>query len=191
MDRIAVPGEFLGTIEEYVPGHNVIEIDGKIFSSVMGKVEINEKHMMINVKPIQELPILKVGEIVYGVVQELYNEFALVTVVSIEGFEREIVGGRQDGIIHISKISEKYVDEIGKMFRIGDIVRAKVIKAKPSLQLTTAEPHLGVVKALCMKCRSPLKRENNILYCERCGRKETRKIAVDYGNIKIKVKIKP
>ncbi len=188
MDRIAVPGEFLGTIEEYVPGHNVIEIDGKIFSSVMGKVEINEKHMMINVKPIQELPILKVGEIVYGVVQELYNEFALVTVVGIEGFEREIVGGRQDGIIHISKISEKYVDEIGKMFRIGDIIKAKVIKSKPSLQLTTAESSLGVIKGLCMKCRAPMVKVENYLYCERCGRKETRKISSEYGNIKIKVK---
>lgn len=191
MDRIVMPGEFLGTIEEYVPGYNVLEINGKIFSNILGRVEINQKHMMINVRPLQELPILRVGEIVYCVVQELYNEFALVAVVGIEGVEREIVGGRQDGIIHISKISDRYVDEIGKMFRIGDIIRAKVIRAKPSLQLTTAEPHLGVVRALCMKCRHPLKKQENYLYCERCGRKETRKIADDYGNIKIKVKNKP
>ncbi|MEM3965825.1 MAG: exosome complex RNA-binding protein Csl4, partial [Thermoplasmata archaeon] len=138
MDKIVSPGEFLGTIEEYVPGTNVLEMEGKIYSSVLGKVEINQKHMTINVRPIQELPILKIGEIVYGIVQELYNEFVIVTVVGIEGMEREIVGGRQDGIIHISKVSDKYVDEIGKMFRIGDIVRAKVIKSKPSLQLTTS-----------------------------------------------------
>ncbi|MEM3787737.1 MAG: exosome complex RNA-binding protein Csl4 [Thermoplasmata archaeon] len=191
MDKIVSPGEFLGTIEEYVPGTNVLEMEGKIYSSVLGKVEINQKHMTINVRPIQELPILKIGEIVYGIVQEIYNEFVIVTVVGIEGMEREIVGGRQDGIIHISKVSDKYVDEIGKMFRIGDIVRAKVIKSKPSLQLTTSEPNLGVVRALCMKCRKPLKRKDNVLYCEYCGRNETRKIAVDYGNIKIKVKNKP
>ncbi|MVT13308.1 MAG: RNA-binding protein [Euryarchaeota archaeon] len=191
MDRIVLPGEYLGTIEEYVPGHNVYEINGKIFSNILGRIEINQKHMMINVKPLQEIPYLRIGEVVYGVVQELYNDFALVTIVGIEGIDREIVGGRQDGIIHISKISEKYVDEIGKMFRIGDIVRARVIKSKPSVQLSTVEPNLGVVKALCMKCRHPLIRQDNFLYCERCGRKETRKIANDYGNIKIKVKNKP
>ncbi len=191
MNRIVSPGEFLGTIEEFVPGHNVIEIDGKIYSSILGSVEVNQKHMTISVRPIQELPVLKVGEIVYGVVQELYNDFVIVTVVAIEGSDREIVGGKQDGIIHVSKVSDRYVDEIGKMFRIGDIVRAKVIKAKPSLQLTTAEPHLGVVRALCMKCRQPLRKKDNMLYCERCGRNETRKIAFDYGNIKIKVKNKP
>lgn len=188
MEKVVVPGEFLGTIEEYVPGQNVTEIDGKIYASLYGLLHFDEKHMTVNIKPITSLPLLKVGEIVYGVVQELYNDFALVTVVAIEGVEREIVGGKQDAIIHVSKISDRYVEEIGKMFRIGDIVRAKVIKSKPSLQLTTAEPHLGVVKGLCMKCRGPLVRMDNYLYCERCGRKETRKISSDYGNIKIKVK---
>lgn len=191
MEKVVVPGEFIGTIEEYVPGQNVVEINGKIFSNIYGTVHIDDKNMTVNIKPVVDLPILKVGEIVYAVVQEIYSEFVLLTVVAIEGVEREIVGGRQDAIIHVSKVSDRYVEDIGKMFRIGDIVRAKVIKAKPSIQLTTAEPHLGVVKALCMKCRGPLRKVDNYLYCDRCGRKETRKISLDYGNIKIKVKNNP
>ncbi|MGC8663795.1 MAG: exosome complex RNA-binding protein Csl4 [Thermoplasmata archaeon] len=191
MDKVVVPGEFLGTIEEYVPGQNVNEVDGKIYASLYGILNLDEKHMTVSIKPAVSLPMLKVGEIVYGVVQELYNDFALVTVVAIEGVDREIVGGRQDAIIHVSKISDRYVEEVGKMFRIGDIIKAKVIKSKPSLQLTTAESSLGVIKGLCMKCRAPMVKVENYLYCERCGRKETRKISSEYGNIKIKVKNNP
>ncbi|MDP8011998.1 MAG: exosome complex RNA-binding protein Csl4 [Thermoplasmata archaeon] len=188
MEKVVIPGEFLGTIEEYVPGQNVIEVNGKIYASLYGILHFDDKHMTINIKPLTNLPIIRVGEVVYGVVSELYNDFALVTIVAIEGVEREIVGGKQDGIIHVSKISDRYVDEVGKMFRIGDIVRAKVIRSKPSIQLTTAEPALGVIKGLCMKCRSPMVKMDNYLFCERCNRKETRKISSLYGNIKIKVK---
>ncbi len=191
MNRIVLPGEMICTIEEWAPGKNVFEENGRIYSKTLGITEFDKKNMTVNVKPVNDLPELKVGDIVYGVVQDLFEDFALVTVISIEGVEREIVGSKQDGIIHISKVSNKYIDEIGKAFRIGDIVRAKVIRAKPSLQLTTNQPNLGVVKALCMKCRSPLVRKNDTLYCERCERTEIRKIASDYGNIKIKVKNEP
>ncbi len=83
MDKVVVPGEFLGTIEEYVPGQNVNEVDGKIYASLYGILNLDEKHMTVSIKPAVSLPMLKVGEIVYGVVQELYNDFALVTVVAI------------------------------------------------------------------------------------------------------------
>ncbi len=191
MNRVVLPGEMICTIEEWAPGKNVFEENGRIYSKTLGITEFDKKNMTVNVKPINNLPDLKTGDIVYGVVQDLYNDFVLLTVISIDGVEREIVGGKQDGIIHVSKVTNKYIDEIGKAFRIGDIVRAKVIRAKPSLQLTTNEPNLGVVKALCMKCRSPLVRKNDQLYCERCERTEMRKIANDYGNIKIKVKNEP
>src|SRR4030067_254438 len=74
-------------------------------------------------------------------------------VTAIHGRPGEI-SGQAEGTIHISNVSEEYTEDIHDMFRLGDVVRAKVIQTKPSLQLTTAEGLLGVVKALRGECRA-------------------------------------
>src|SRR2546428_10898055 len=71
------------------------------------------------------------------------------------------------------------------MYRLGDIIRAKVIQVKPSLQLTTAETTLGVVKALCSVCRGPLELRGRELYCPRDERTERRKVAADYADLRL------
>ncbi|MGC8610151.1 MAG: exosome complex RNA-binding protein Csl4 [Thermoplasmata archaeon] len=185
--KLVLPGDYLGNIEEFIPGHFVMEENGKLYSKIVGIAKIDRNNMTINIHPLNPVPELKPRQIVYGVVNELFTEFALVSVVWIENEKRAIVGSKQDGVIHISKIQQEFVDDIGKMFRIGDIVRARVIKSKPSLQLSTAEPELGVIKALCMKCRNQLIKRDSVLYCERCNRIETRKTSTLYGNIKIKL----
>jgi exosome complex component CSL4 len=48
------------------------------------------------------------------------------------------------------------------------------------VQLSTAGPHFGVVRALCGRCRSPMDRKGRNLYCEKCDRTENRKVADDY-----------
>src|SRR3989442_6806813 len=73
------------------------------------------------------------------------------------------------------------------MSRRGDIIRAKVIQVKPSGQLRTAEPNLGVVKALCSVCRGPLEVRGRELYCPRDERTERRKLAADYADLKLTV----
>ena len=69
--------------------------------------------------------------------------------------------------------------------KIGDIIRAKVIQVKPSVQLTTAERNLGVVKALCSICRGPLELRGRELYCPRDERTERRKVAADYADLRL------
>ena len=70
--------------------------------------------------------------------------------------------------------------ELQQEFGYLDVVKAKVIDAK-ALRLSTEEKDLGVIKAMCMRCKGDLKRKGNVLVCERCKREETRKIADDYG----------
>jgi exosome complex component CSL4 len=43
------------------------------------------------------------------------------------------------------------------------------------------DKNLGVIKAICTKCRSALVRKESKLECPKCGRVETRKISEDYG----------
>jgi exosome complex component CSL4 len=40
-----------------------------------------------------------------------------------------------------------------------------------------------VIKALCKRCRMPMKKRGNTLYCEYCDRTEYRKYADDYGDV--------
>lgn len=178
--RFVVPGEEIGTSEEFLPGEGTFEEEGKVFSATVGSLEYDPKEMVAKVK-VRSAPVtLKVGDAVIGEIIDVKSGMAIVNVVSRVGSERQI-SGETLGAIHVSKVSNTYVQEFGRVFRIGDIVRAEVIQTKPSLQLSTAGRIYGVIKARCMRCRLPLKRDGNDLVCDNCERVESRKIAIDYG----------
>ena len=105
--------------------------------------------------------------------------------LATEGNDRPI-GSSTVATIHVSKISPDYTDNVADEFRKGDLVRGKVISVKPSLQLTTKEPHLGVVRAQCGICKTELvpKGKKN-LFCPKCKRSQPRKLADDYGDVVI------
>jgi exosome complex component CSL4 len=104
---------------------------------------------------------------------------AICSVIAQEGKDRA-VSSETLASVHVSKLSSSYVEDAGDVMKAGDIIRASVIQADPSVQLSTAGPHFGVVRALCSRCRNPLEKKNNRLYCEKCDRTENRKIADDY-----------
>ena len=65
-------------------------------------------------------------------------------------------------------------------------MRAKVIaNEKSPIQLTTKDKDLGVVYALCSRCRTPLIRRGDKLICPRCGNVETRKLSPYYRKLKV------
>ncbi|MGB9636520.1 MAG: exosome complex RNA-binding protein Csl4 [Thermoplasmata archaeon] len=184
--HIIIPGEEIGTAEEYIAGKGTFEKDGLIFASVLGILKIDEKERRVDVEPINPPSIIRKSSTVYGVIEDIKPAMAIVNVFSVDSKVRQIAGTTV-GTIHISKISSRYVENLGSMLRIGDIVRAEVIQAAPTIQLSLNAPHLGVIKAYCIKCRRPLVRKEGTkpetLYCENCDRTETRKIAEDYGNV--------
>jgi len=85
----------------------------------------------------------------------------------------------------VSKISQGYTDDVSKELRKGDYIRARVTATKPSLQLTTKDDHLGVVRSLCGKCKTQMVKKGQGLFCPECKTNSPRKLADDYGNIKI------
>jgi exosome complex component CSL4 len=110
------------------------------------------------------------------------DEKEKIAKVVAEGKSRNITGDT-NGTIHVSKLSQEYVQDVGREVRPSDIIRAKVTQVKPSIQLTTAGAHYGVVKALCRKCRQPLLKVEKGLYCNTCERGDMRKLADDYGDV--------
>ena len=176
-----LPGELVGTTEEFKPGPGTTISAGDIYSTATGNVIIDRKARIVSVKPNTLTPnILKVGDIVYGKITDVRESGAMVEVAGIEGKEdREIVNLRL-GDIHVSNVRDSYVKRLSDEFRPSDIIRARVIDTE-RMRLTTAEDSLGVVKAYCSNCRGELVLEGKKLKCPVCNMTETRKISTEYG----------
>ncbi len=182
-NKFVIPGDFIGTSEEFIAGPGTYEEKGSIFASIAGYVKINRRERVVSVLPSTNAPPLpKAGDVVVGRIVDLKNSVALVEVARIKGKEDREIPSIGPGAIHISNVKSSYVNELSKEFAINDIVKAKVIDTR-TMRLSTADKHLGVLKAYCTRCRASLKRKNNsyALICPRCERIETRKISEDYG----------
>lgn len=176
-----LPGELIGTIEEFKPGEGTTVSVGDIYSSATGNIVIDRRARIVSVRPSTVTPnILKVGDVIYGKIIDVRESGAMVEIAGIEGKEdREIVNVRT-GDIHVSNVRDSYVKRLSDEFRPSDIIRARVIDAE-KMRLTTAEDSLGVVKAYCSNCRGELVLEGKKLKCPACNMTETRKISTEYG----------
>ncbi len=186
--ELVLPGDYLGVIEEYFPGDGVKEENGELYAIRAGKVRINPERMEISVEPITDVPPLpRIGDVVIGKILEVRGQNAVVQLIKIEGRDddREIATSKLAGI-HVSQVRDGYVESLSREFKIGDVIRAKVIaNEKSPLQLSTKEPDLGVIYALCSRCRTPLVRRGNQLVCPKCGNVETRKLSTLYRKMKV------
>src|SRR6266508_1905093 len=153
--KMVLPGDEIAVAEEFEPGEGTYEAKGLVFAATPGVLELDPANRVARVRAFNPPAELRVGDIVYGVVDDIRGMMATATILAIHGRTRQI-SGESEGTIHISNVSEEYTEDIHDMYRLSDIIWAKVIQVKPSLQLTTAEPSLGVVKALCSACRGPL-----------------------------------
>ncbi|HEY3362539.1 MAG TPA: exosome complex RNA-binding protein Csl4 [Methanosarcina sp.] len=176
-----LPGELVGTTEEFKSGEGTTVSCGDIYSTATGNVIIDRKARIVSVRPSTLTPnILKVGDIVYGKITDVRESGAMVEVAGIEGKEdREIVNVRS-GDVHVSNVRDSYVKRLSDELRPFDIIRARVVDAE-RMRLTTAEDSLGVVKAYCSNCRGELMLEGKKLKCPVCNMTETRKISTEYG----------
>lgn len=184
--KLVLPGDQIAVAEEFEPGEGTYERNGLVFAATPGVLRLDEQSRVARVQPFNPPAELQAGDIVYAVVDDIRGMMATATVSAIHGRARQI-SGETDGTIHISNVSEAYTEDIRDMYHLGDIIRAKVIQTKPSVQLTTAEPDLGVVRALCGVCRGPLEARGRDLFCPRCERTERRKVARDYESLKLDV----
>ncbi|KUH32786.1 RNA-binding protein [Thermococcus celericrescens] len=185
---IVLPGDYLGVIEEYFPGEGVKEENGELYAVRAGKVVIDQDKMEISVEPVTDTPPLpQVGDVVIANVIEVKPQAAIVQLIKIEGREddREIATSKLAGI-HISQVRDGYVEGMSTEFKVGDVVRARVVATEKSpIQLSTKGPDLGVVYALCSRCRTPLVRRGDRLICPRCGSVETRKLSTLYRKMRV------
>ncbi len=72
---------------------------------------------------VRELKDLKPGMWLEGVVTNVTNFGAFVD-----------IGVHQDGLVHISQLSDKYVDDPTRVVKVGQIVRVRVLEVKEALK---------------------------------------------------------
>ncbi len=179
--KLVLPGELVAVSEEFMAGEGTYDQDGKIYSSYVGEVDLDAQKKVARVKAFNPPVELKVGDVVFGTVRDVKETMAMITLFQAEGTERQI-SGETEASLHISKISSGYTESIRNELRKTDIIRGIIIQVSPSLQLATDRDNLGVLRALCTRCRSPLVQKGRDLYCEICKRNESRKAASDYSD---------
>ncbi len=179
-----LPGDEVAVEEEYLAAEGTYNEDGVIFASQLGDLQLDKNEMTAKVVSPNPPNILRPGDIVFAIIADTKPTMATCDVVAKEGVKRG-VGGETYGTIHVSKISPGYTEDVSKEFRKNDIIRGKVTQTKPSLQIVTVDPHLGVILARCMRCRGYLVKKDKGLYCESCEKYYTRKTADDYGQVVI------
>lgn len=177
-----VPGAFLTTEEEYTPGQNTVEdASGNVYSTCVGNAEFDDANREVKVTCDKSSKPLDVGTEVYAVVSDARDNMVLVNITSAQKDGKKRAFAMSTASIPVREIDEKYVEKAKDLFKAGDIVKARVIKALPyGTDLSTKSSELGVVKAYCVKCKSPLHRFGHDLKCTNCGTTEERKLSKDY-----------
>ncbi|MGD0159561.1 MAG: exosome complex RNA-binding protein Csl4 [Candidatus Bathyarchaeia archaeon] len=178
--QLAVPGDRLGVIEEFIPDAGTYVKDGVIYSKVIGRILIDLVHRRVSVHQLigpSKVPAL--GSTVLAQVSNAQSDTAGARIFEIGGEE---INGVFTGILHVSDVALRYVDSMYDVCKAGDIIRAKVVSEKNrTYHLSTKDKNLGVVYAFCSNCGTLLEPRRQGMHCPKCGRIEKRKTASDYG----------
>jgi exosome complex component CSL4 len=178
--KMVYPGDELGGEEEFLAGPGTYVDDGKIISAQVGVLSYNEHEHMVFVRPEMPMNEIRNGDVVIATVDDLKSSMVTLEIQRIENKDRAVMG-ETHAAIHVAKCSHEYVRELDDVYRITDVVRARVIQAAPSIQLDTRDDDLGVIQARCHVCRQHMVLKDHQMWCEECERFESRKISSRFG----------
>lgn len=184
--KLVFPGDELAVAEEFVPGPGTYEEGGIVYAAWVGVPKLDPADFTASVAPVTHTPItLKEGDEVVGRVHDTRSSMAIVYVQARCDDPYREIAGDTNGTLHISKVSEDYVSSMDDAFKRGDLIRAKVVSTDPSLQLTTKEAHLGIVKSRCPRCATDMEVRAGGLVCPACEWKDLGKLSNLYGTGKV------
>jgi exosome complex component CSL4 len=178
--HLVMPGERLGVIEEFIPDSGTYVKDGVIFSKIIGRSLVDLQNRRVSVYPVIEGAVYpKVGTVVIGQIGNAQSDNVLVKIFRVG---KKKLSGSFGGILHVSDVSDRYVDQMSDVCKPGDIVRGKVISEKNKVfHLSTNDKNLGIMYAFCSRDGTLLNQDGYDLKCPKCGNVERRKISPDYG----------
>ncbi len=178
--HLVMPGERLGVIEEFIPDSGTYVKDGVIYSKIVGRSLLDLVNRRVSVYPVaKEAVVPKVGTVIIGQIGNAQSDNVLVKIFKIG---KKNLSGNFGGILHVSDVSDRYVDLMSDVCKPGDIVKAKVISEKNQIfHLSTNDRGLGILYAFCSLDGTLLGQDRYDLKCPKCGNVERRKMSPDYG----------
>jgi len=182
-EKFVVPGDFIGTEEECLPGSGT-HMDGEnVYSALAGKVLDEQRTLSVSQKRV--LGHLGIGTVIIGSIENIVEPIALVRVrVGSDGKDSRYGDNPDYAVLHASMIKKGYVKNVRDEYKIGDLIRAKIVDLRNGeMRLSTDSDELGAVKAFCGKCRHAMKIAPGGLECEACEAKDNRKVANDYRKV--------
>ncbi len=178
-------GDFISGAEEYAYEDTIRihEKNGKLFASIAGIVVIDPLKRTINIEnpdPNIGQHEIKAGDIVLGQAEFIRKFTVGIKIYKVN--DRIIYSDSIYGNIHISNMSNRYIEKVEEAFKKTDIIRAKVIeKFGNEYELSTDGPNLGVLTCSCTICGTKMeKRGQKNIECPFCGNKGIRKLANDF-----------
>lgn len=187
MENAVLPGEFLGTEEEFSAGEGTRVEGGRIYAAVFGTMNVSRDKVVSVRARVQAPKPMNAGSVVYGRVEEIFEPVALIQLQAVEGKEARQVPPEGYSVLHASRVRQGYVENVHDEVRIGDIVKCSVegVRKDGEIGLSMKAPELGVVKAFCSSCRNSLALvSGGALKCGRCGSVERRKLSSEYSLVK-------
>lgn len=177
--KFVVPGDFIGTEEEYLPGEGTFAEGERVYSTLSGEAGDSDRTLRVTQK--RQLRKLGIGTVIIGRVENISEPIALVSIQMGNGEEIRFEETSDYAVLHASMIKRGYVKNVRDEYKIGDIIRAKIADLRNGeFRLATDADELGAIKAFCGKCRHAMKMESGVLKCESCEWKDNRKLANDY-----------
>ena len=177
------PGDEVAAAEEFQPGPGTYEENGVVYAARIGVLDLDPKEFVARVRPVtKSIPLtLQPGDVVLGTIRATRASMAIVEVTNHVDFPARDIASDRNGTLHVSKMSESYVDRVEEALHLGDVVRAQVVSVQPSLQLSTRGENFGIVRSYCPRCRSVMAAKGGGLVCPECEWKASGKVAADYG----------
>ncbi len=178
--HLVLPGERLGVIEEFIPDSGTYVKDGVIYSKIVGRALMDLLNKRVSVYPVINGAVTpKAGTTIIGQVGNAQSDNVLVKIFRV-GDKK--ISGTFGGILHISDVSDRYINSMNEVCKPGDIIRAKVISEKNQIyHLATQDKNLGVLYGFCGRCSNLMNQDRYEMRCPKCGNIEKRKTAIDYG----------
>lgn len=176
--EFTLPGDKIATIEEFEGLDGVYQhSDGVLRASRIGKATYDLRQRYVKVNGIKSMLLPKNDDHVIGFVHTITSNSASIRIVYINGAKSD---ARFDAL-YIGRGRAK----VQNMFRVGDMVRAKVVNILNGyIHVTFKESNLGVVYTRCSQCGGEVVRLNaEEVKCVECNAVSSRKLADDYGNI--------
>jgi exosome complex component CSL4 len=178
-----INGTELCEAEQYMgENESVFEENGKLIAAQSGHLRINDKNRTIRIENKNTSITINKGD---KVICEVLTSRKFSIGCQIHKVGDQLVKNPIFGNIHISQISNSYVESVDVFFKKTDIVRCTVsgLENNEYALSTKYGNNMGVIHADCSVCGTAMKRQSfDTIVCPFCGNTERRKLANDYGD---------